>query len=73
MSNSMRNDYFSFMSDRWETKQSKRPPLTPVPSLRPNMVADTIDFVEEEPQIEVVESFVSDTTIQRMFKRSAAG
>ena len=44
------------------------------------MSADTIDFVAEEPQIEVVaqievvESFVSDTMIQRMFKRrSSAG
>jgi hypothetical protein len=33
--------------------------------------ADTIDFVEE-PQIEVPESFLSDT-IQRIFKRFSIG
>jgi len=34
--------------------------------------SDIIDFVEE-PQIEVAESFVSDTMMQRIFKRFSAG
>jgi hypothetical protein len=74
MSNSMTNDYFSFMSDRWENKQSKRRPLSAVQSVKPKMSTDTIDFVVEEAQIEVVESFVSDTMIQRIFRcRSNTG
>ena len=69
MSNSMMNDYFSFMSDRGESQQSKRRPPAAVQPVKTRMSADTIDFVEQEPQIEVIESFVSDTTIQRIFKR----
>jgi len=69
MSNSMMNDYFSFMSDKGESKQSKRRPPVAGQPLNPRMSADTIDFVGEEPQIDVVESFVSDTTIQRIFNR----
>jgi hypothetical protein len=70
MSNSMRDDYFSFMSSTWEDKHAKQrqhaaPPTT---SVRPS---DIIDFVEE-PQIEVTESFVSDTMMQRIFKRFSA-
>jgi hypothetical protein len=66
MSNSMSDDYFSFMSEKWEKGPAKRRP--PAATLvRPS---DTIDFVEET-QIEVVESIVSDTMIQRIFKRFA--
>jgi hypothetical protein len=43
----------------------KAPPATSV------LPSDTIDFVEET-QIEVTESFVSDTMIQRIFKRFSA-
>jgi len=69
MSNSMTNDYFSFMSDRGESKQSKRRPPAAGQPLKSRTSGDTIDFVEEEPQIDVVETFVSDTTIQRIFNR----
>jgi hypothetical protein len=72
MSNSMSEDYFSFMSNKWEdkhAKQSKRA-FAPPPKLLAH--ADTIDFVEES-QFEVTESFVSDTTIQRIFKRFSTG
>ena len=71
MSNSMSDDYFSFMSSKWENKSAIRPPpakAAPAASLLPS---DIIDFVEE-PQIEVTESFVSDTMIQRIFKNFKA-
>jgi len=67
MSNSMSDDYFSFMSSKWEDKQApqrQRAVAPPATSVRPS---DTIDFVKE-PQIEVTESLVSDTMIQRIFK-----
>ncbi len=70
MSNSMSEDYFSFMSSKWDkraeqTARSVAPPATSV------LPTDVIDFVEE-PQIEVTESFVSDTMIQRIFKNFKA-
>ena len=70
MSNSMSDDYFSFMSSKWEDKHSKQRPrvVAPATSVRPS---DIIDFVEE-PQIEVTESIASDTMIERMFKRFSA-
>lgn len=72
MSNSMSDDYFSFMSSKWEDKNAKhRPPAkaAPATSVRPS---DIIDFVEEESQIEVTESAASDTMIQRIFKQFRA-
>ena len=71
MSNSMSNDYFSFMSSKWEDKHAKQRPPTKAPTTSV-LPSDTIDFVEE-PQIEVTESFVSDTMIQRIFNRFSAG
>ena len=71
MSNSMSDDYFSFMSSKWENKHAKqRPPTkaTTTTSVRPS---DIIDFVEES-QIEVTESPASDTMIQRIFKQFRA-
>ncbi len=68
MSNSMTNDYFSFMSAKWEHGESKRRPSA-AHSMKPTISGDTIDFVVDEPRIEVVESFVSDTMIQRIFRR----
>jgi hypothetical protein len=72
MSNSMRNDYFSFMSDKWEKKQSHG--SAAAQPIKPEMTGDTIEFVEqpqfvEEPQIEVIESVASDTIIEQIFKR----
>jgi hypothetical protein len=66
MSNSMSDDYFSFMSSKWEGKRAKQPQrvvAAPTTSLLPS----------QQPQIEVTESFVSDATIQRIFKRFSAG
>ena len=71
MSNSMSNDYFSFMSSKWEDKSNKQRPRAvapPTTSVRPS---DIIDFVEES-QIEVTESAASDTMIQRIFKQFRA-
>ena len=71
MNNSMSEDYFSFMASKWEDKREKQRPRAvapPTTSVRPS---DTVDFFEE-PQIEVTESFVSDTTIQHIFKRFSA-
>jgi hypothetical protein len=69
MSNTMSDDYFSFMSAKGRKKEENQG----YASAGTSMVidpADTIDFVgEEEPTIEVTESFVSDTTIQRIFKQ----
>jgi hypothetical protein len=67
MSNSVSDDYFSFMSSKWKDKHAKQRPPTKVPPATSVRPSDTIDFVEE-PQIEVTESFVSDTLIQRIFK-----
>jgi hypothetical protein len=75
MSNSMNDDYFSFMSAKGDKGQVTRP--QPVPALldetlpRSVKPEDVVDYVEE-PTIEVTESFVSDTTIQRIFKQFAA-
>jgi hypothetical protein len=71
MSNSMSNDYFSFMSSKWEDKQAnQRPPMkaSTTTSVRPS---DIIDFVDDS-QIEVTESPLSDTMIQRVFRRFSA-
>ncbi len=75
MSNPMSDDYFSFMSEKWEKKRSgpglSNSPLAASalipPSVKPT---DIIDFKaeDEESQIEVTESEVSDTAIQRIFK-----
>lgn len=72
MNNSMSEDYFAFMSNKWEDTRAsprQRAAAAPPSSLLPS---DTIDFVEE-PQIEVTESFVSDTMMQRLFKRWSEG
>jgi hypothetical protein len=68
MSNSMSDDYFSFMSNKWEDKHAKQCQRAVAPPPKLMAHGDTIDFVEES-QFEVTESFVSDTTIQRIFKR----
>jgi hypothetical protein len=72
MSNSMSDDYFSFMSSKWEDKHAKQRPPTNAPPATSVLPSDTVDFVEAS-QIEVTESFESDTVIQRIFKRFSAG
>jgi hypothetical protein len=71
MSNSMSDDYFSFMSNKWEDKHANQHPRIVAPPPTSLLPSDIIDFVEE-PQMEVTESFVSDTMIQRIFKRFSA-
>ena len=71
MSNPMSEDYFSFMSSKWEDKHAKQRQPVVAPPEASLLPSDIIDFVEE-PQIEVTESFVSDTMIQRIFKRFIA-
>lgn len=71
MSNSMSDDYFSFMSSKWEDKHAKQSPRVPAPPATSLLPTDTIDFVEEST-IEVTESIASDTMIQRIFKQFRA-
>ena len=71
MSKSMSDDYFSFMSSKWEDKRSKQTARSVAPPATSLLPTDVIDFVEE-PQIEVTESFVSDTMMQHVFKRFSA-
>ena len=70
MSNSMSDDYFSFMSSKWEDKHAKQrqPTKAPTTSVKPS---DIIEFVDDT-QIEVTESVASDTMIQRVFKQFRA-
>ncbi len=66
MSNSVTDDYFAFMSN----KSSKLPMPGPVKFDPPKKAAtqvDTVDFVDDT-QIEVTESLISDTMIQRIFR-----
>jgi hypothetical protein len=71
MSNSMSEDYFSFMSSKGEDKHAKQRQPAIAPPAASLLPTDTNDYVAE-PQIEVTESFVSDTMIQRIFKRFIA-
>jgi len=68
MSNSTMDDYFAFMSDKWASKDpASRNSVAAAPK-KPLRQSDTIDFVDES-QIEVIESVVSDTMIERIFKQ----
>jgi hypothetical protein len=68
MSNSTMDDYFAFMSDKWASKDpATRNSMAAAPK-KPLPQSDTIDFVDES-QIEVIESVVSDTMIERIFKK----
>jgi len=61
-------DYFAFMSDKWTSKDpASRNSMAAAPK-KPPRQSDTIDFVDES-QIEVIESVVSDTMIERIFKQ----
>ena len=71
MSNSLSNDYFSFMSSKWEDKHAEQRPPTNAPRATSVLPTDIIDFVDES-QIEVTESPLSDTMIQRVFRRFSA-
>lgn len=66
MSNSMSNDYFSFMADRKGGADAQ--PMhgaTAVPNAFTD--SDVVEFIED-PQMEVTESSISDTMIQRVFR-----
>jgi len=66
MSNSMSNDYFSFMAER---KRGSRVQEIHSETSAPNVFTDSdvIEFIED-PQMEVTESSISDTMIQRVFR-----
>jgi hypothetical protein len=67
MSNTRSDDYFSFMSAKKHgTNEQKIRGAALVPDFFTD--SDVIEFIEE-PQIEVTESFVSDTIIERIFWR----
>jgi len=74
----MSDDYFSFMSNKGRDKPpTGRDPAAvqhtgKVVSIGPAKPSDVIDFVDDS-QIEVTESIVSDTTIQRIFKHYGNG
>jgi hypothetical protein len=63
--NARSNDYFSFMEEK---KCGNNPQQNRLGVLVNNsfIESDVIEFVEE-PQIEVTESVISDTMIQRVF------
>jgi hypothetical protein len=68
MSNSTMDDYFAFMSDKWASKDpAVRNSIAAAPK-KALRQSDTIDFVDES-KIEVIESVVSDTMIERIFKQ----
>jgi hypothetical protein len=62
----MSNDYFSFMADR-----KRGPDAQPIHGVtaEPNAFTDSdvVEFIED-PQMEVTESSISDTMIQRVFR-----
>jgi hypothetical protein len=69
MGDSRANDYFSFMSDKSQSKGKlhlvgQTPPAKKI--VKTVILGDTIDFVEE-PQIEVIETTASDTIIEKLF------
>jgi hypothetical protein len=72
----MSEDYFSFMSEKGAGKHARQGnaprDLAGTGSIPKSVQpSDVIDFEEEQSQIEVVESIISDTMIQRIFKRFA--
>jgi hypothetical protein len=67
MSNSMPNDYFSFMSDKGSQPALKGHAVPAVK--KPMAKSDTIEFVEETSEMEVIEGTATDTMIQRVFTR----
>ncbi len=70
MSNSMPNDYFSFMSDKGKQSALKRisMPAVTKTSAKPTR-SDSIEFVKETSEMEVIEGTATDTMIQRVFTR----
>lgn len=71
MSNSMTDDYFAFMSDKSTSKLSPPGPVKFAPPKKVEMQVDTVDFVDDT-QMEVTESSISDTMIQRIFRPQKA-
>jgi len=66
MSNSMSDDYFSFMSAKGTSNHARQRRSLPAAAVKSEGSSDTIDFVDET-RIEVTESSISDTMIQRVF------
>jgi hypothetical protein len=67
MSNTRSDDYFSFMAAKKHATKAQQ--IQNEASLQDDFSrSDVVEFVEE-PQIEVTESFASDTMIERIFWR----
>lgn len=76
MSNSMPNDYFSFMSDKGKQttlKPNAGPGVTQPLTKKSVANPDTIEFVEEISEMEVIEGTATDTMIERLFTRWGDG
>ena len=67
MNNSMTDDYFAFMSDKGTSKDSVQGQRKVAQPKKVAIRSDIIDFVDDS-HIEVTESFISDTMIQRIFR-----
>jgi hypothetical protein len=72
MSNAVIYDYFSFMSDKSDKSDRKAAPSDPRAPAKPIVHLAVAERVQQS-QIEVTESTLSDTVIERMFKRPDAG
>jgi hypothetical protein len=70
MNNSVADDYFAFMSDKGARKDpARRKSAIARPKVSP-LRSDTIDFVDVT-QIEVVESVMSDTMLEKVLRRGS--
>jgi hypothetical protein len=71
MDHAVTDDYFSFMSDKSNKSGSKSVPQEPrvvVPPVKAIVRADTLERVQPS-HMEVTESDLSDTVIERIFRR----
>jgi hypothetical protein len=70
MSNAVVDDYFSFMSAKSGSKAMPGEPRVLIP---PAMAVRRPDAGARESQMEVIESSLSDTAIERIFRPPTAG
>ncbi len=72
MSYSRSDDYFSFMAQKQPGMRALEIRADDAATQDAFAKSDVVEYIEE-PTIEVTESFVSDTTIQRIFRQFRAG
>jgi hypothetical protein len=72
MSYSRSDDYFSFMAEKQPGLPAQQIQADDAAARDAFTRTDVVEYIEE-PTIEVTESFVSDTTIQRIFSQFRAG